>query len=244
MAIQENQDAAGDWNQRYTTSFLGSSSAWDVKFEIEKTTGILLTRDPEQTSSLVFRGDSQPPPTGHNLELRLIAVLPDSVWYSLDDDMWLPRSWSTEAKFRSDADRTFDYWTRNLRKGDPGSLDSASQELYEQMTRETLEREAQTANRKEDEAAIRAIQQAILAALRNGKRFGTAHHEGGTRLYFSGAAFVKEEFGMEESLTNFAGDEDMLTCLRNFYDWESRKATYPHKPPELDVWKFIQRELM
>jgi hypothetical protein len=32
MAIKENQDAAGDWNQRYTTCFLGSSSPWDVKF--------------------------------------------------------------------------------------------------------------------------------------------------------------------------------------------------------------------
>jgi hypothetical protein len=204
----------------------------------------MLTRDPEQSSSLVFQGDSQPPPTGHKMELRLIAVLPDAVWYLLRDDMWLPRSWSTEAEFRSNADRTFDYWTRNLRKGDPGSLDSASRELYEQTTRETLEREAAAANRKEEPAAIRAIQQAVLAALRNVRRFATAHHEGGTRLYFSGTGFVKEEFGMEESLTNFAVDEEMLTCLRNFYDWESRKETYPHRPPELDVWKFIQRQLI
>jgi hypothetical protein len=77
-----------------------------------------------------------------------------------------------------------------------------------------------------------------------GKRFATAHHEGGTRLYFKGTKFVREDFGLEESLTEFSTDGEMLTCLRNFYDWESRKGTYPHRPPELDVWKFIQRELM
>ena len=55
---------------------------------------------------------------------------------------------------------------------------------------------------------------------------------------------MREDFGLEESLTEFSTDGEMLTCLRNFYDWESRKGTYPHRPPELDVWKFIQRELM
>jgi hypothetical protein len=38
---------------------------------------------------------------------------------------------------------------------------------------------------------------------------------------------------MEESLTVFQTDEELLTCLRNFYDWESRRDTYPHRPPEL-----------
>ncbi|HXA51191.1 MAG TPA: hypothetical protein VNV86_12830 [Candidatus Acidoferrum sp.] len=123
----------------------------DVKVEIEKATGVLLTRDGEQTSSLVFKSTSLPPPTGHKLELRLEAVLPDAVWYSLQDDMWLPRAWSTEAEFRSTADRTLEYWTRNLRKGSPGSLDSAARELYQEAMRETLEREAEAANRNGQE---------------------------------------------------------------------------------------------
>jgi len=45
------------------------------------------------------------------------------------------------------------------------------------------------------------------------------------------------------SKTNFATDDEMLDCIRKFYDWDSRKDTYPHRPPELDVWKFIQRQL-
>lgn len=243
MAIKKNQDSTEEWSQHYATFFQGGSSPLDLKFEIEKATGVLLTRDGDHASGLVFKGTSRPPPTGHRLELRLEAVLPGAVWYSLQDDMWLPCAWSTEAEFRSTADRTFEHWTRNLHKGSLPSLNAASQELYDRMVRETVERETEAANRKEDDAPIRAIQQAVLAALRKGDRFGTAHHEGGTRIYISGGKFVREDYGMEESLTVFQTDEELLTCLRNFYDWESRRDTYPHRPPELDVWKYIQSQL-
>jgi hypothetical protein len=243
MTSKEKPDTIGEWTQHCETFFQASSSPWDVKFEIEKTTGILLTRDQEQNPKLVFKGTSQPPPTGHRLELRLEAVLSDQAWYSLHDEMWLPRSWSTETEFRRDADRTFRYWTRNLRTGGPGSFDAASRELYDRAMRETLQRESEEANRKKDDAQIREIQQAVLAALRKGQSFATAHHEGSTRLYFSGTRFVKQEDGLEVSVTEFSTDHEMLACLRDFYDWESRKQTYPHRPPELDVWKFIQRQL-
>ena len=69
---------------------------------------------------------------------------------------------------------TFQYRTRNLRTGNPGSFDTASQELYDRVMRETLVREAEEANRKQDEAPIREIQHAVLAALRKGKSFATA----------------------------------------------------------------------
>jgi hypothetical protein len=36
---------------------------------------------------------------------------------------------------------------------------------------------------------------------------------------------VKEEYGLEESLTEFPTDDEMLACLRDFYDWGSRKET-------------------
>jgi len=32
--------ATGDWNQHYATYFLGGSSPLDVKFQIEKATGV------------------------------------------------------------------------------------------------------------------------------------------------------------------------------------------------------------
>ena len=38
-------------------------------------------------------------------------------------------------------------------------------------------------------------------------------------------------------------DEEMIRFLRTHFDWESRRDTYPHKPPELDVWKYIERQL-
>jgi len=31
----------------------------------------------------------------------------------------------------------------------------------------------------------------------------------------------------------------MFKDLREFYDWWSRRDTFPHRPPELDVWRFM-----
>jgi hypothetical protein len=122
MTNKEKPDATGEWKQTYQAFFQGNSSSWNVKFEIEKTTGILLTRDQEQNSKLVFKGTSLPPPAGHRLELRLEAVLPDHAWYLLYDEMWLPRSWSSEAEFRRDADRDLSIPDAQSANRQPGVL--------------------------------------------------------------------------------------------------------------------------
>jgi hypothetical protein len=234
----------GNWKHSLVTYFLGRPSPWEEKYAIEKTTGVLLVRDSDQTDRLVFKGSSPPPDSGHELQLRFEAALPTGSLYSLEDAAWTPRSWFTEDEFLTDVQDTFQYWTRDL-QGAPalGSMEGASETLYEERVRETLARESEEGGRKEDATAIHTVQQAVLAALRKGKTLGNTHHEGGTRLYFNGKKFVKEIFGVEEALNEFGTDEEMVACLRSFYDWDSRQETYPHRPPELDVWKFIQHEL-
>jgi len=69
--------------------------------------------------------------------------------------------------------------------------------------------------------------------------FRTVHHEGGTTFRFDGKDFVRSTYGVEESKRMFATEEEMFKDLREFYDWWSRRDTFPHRPPELDVWRFI-----
>ena len=80
--------------------------------------------------------------------------------------------------------------------------------------------------------------------MRDGKSFRAAHHEGGSRLDFNGTVYRYVTYGEEESETEYATDGDVLKFIRNFYDWESRKETFPHRPPEVEVWNYIQRQLM
>jgi hypothetical protein len=236
--------ASCEWRHRCETYFWNPRMPFDVKFEIEKSTGILLERDPQQRSHLVFRGSSSTPPKQYHSELRFEAALPERNLYSLHVEATAPRQWFSEADFRRDAARAFEYWTRDLKTtARPGFLDSASRDLYEERVAATLERESQEANREEDEAPIRAVQQAVLEELRKGKSFRTAHHEGGTRIYFDGRRFVKSTCGEEQSRQVFDSEDQILAFIRSFYDWESRRDAYPHRPPELEVWRFIRKEL-
>jgi hypothetical protein len=240
----KKKTATGNWTQHFEIYFRGKPSPWEVKYEIEKTLGILLARDTGHTDKLVFIGSSPPPDAGHNIQLRFEAAFPEEGWYSLLDDAWVPRSWFSQDEFLTDAKRTFEYWTRNLQtSSNIDSLQNAPQKLYADRVHETLAIEFEEANRKTDEGPIQLVQQAVLAALRKGKRLGSSHHEGGTRLFFNGSKFVKEIYGVEESFTEFGTDDEMIACLRAFYDWDSRQDSYPHRPPELEVWKYIQRQL-
>jgi hypothetical protein len=31
----------------------------------------------------------------------------------------------------------------------------------------------------------------------------------------------------------------MLSFLRSYFDFDARRDTLPHKPPETEIWKFI-----
>ena len=106
-----------------------------------------------------------------------------------------------------------------------------------------MEKETRRASEKEDPAPAMAVKQEILTALRSGMSFRTAHHEGGTSIYFDGKNFVRSEYGETESLKVLATEDEALGSIRELYDWDSRKVSFPHPPPELEVWKFIQLQL-
>ena len=74
--------------------------------------------------------------------------------------------------------------------------------------------------------------------------FRTVHHEGGTSIYFDGKNFVRSEYGESESFKILGTEDEVLDCIRELYDWESRRDSFPHRPPELEVWGFIRQLLL
>jgi hypothetical protein len=244
MTAKPVKDEMENWTQDYSTYFWSSRPPFEVKFEIEKTIGLLLARDAAQTTHLTYSGSDNPPYIGREVQLSFEAALPKGNWYSLRVHAWVPRTWYTEAEFRGNADKAFGHWVLNLQAAPSlGLLDSATQDMYDRRVREAVEEEARLAGQKEDMVPVVALKQEILSELRKGKSLRTAHHEGGTTICFDGKAFVRSDWGEEESLKVFGTEEEALDGIREFYDWESRKDSYPHRPPEQEVWKFIQREL-
>jgi hypothetical protein len=244
MAEKPIRNEIENWTKDYLTYFWSSSDPFEMKFEIEKTTRMLLARDLAEAVKLTYAGSDNPPVIGRDVQLRFEAALPKGNWYSLHLAAWVPRTWYTEPEFLGNADNSFGYWIHNLQTAPTlGLLDAASQELYDQRVHDAVDKEVKRAGEKEDPAPAEAAKQEILAELRNGKSFRTAHHEGGTTIYFDGKTFVHSTYGEEESLTVLGTDEEALASIRQLYDWESRKGSFPHPPPELEVWQFIQRQL-
>jgi hypothetical protein len=245
MTAKPIKNETENWTQDCSTYFWSSSDPFEVKFEVEKTIGLLLATVTAQTPQLTYSGSDDPPYIGREVHLRFEAALPNRNWYSLHVTAWVPRTWYTEAEFRANADRSFGHWILGLQTAPTlGLMDAASQELYDQRVRESVDKEERRANEKEDPAPVAAIKQEILAALRNGRSFRTAHHEGGTSISFDGKTFVCSEYGEVESLKILGTDDEALDRINQLYDWESRKSSFPHRPPELEVWGFTWRQLV
>jgi hypothetical protein len=234
---------ASDWNNTQETHFWHERAPHEVKFEIEKLTGQLLTRDPA-AAKLTYRG-SATIPNPFEIELRFEAVLPRVPYV-----MKRP---TERSEFKNlyalrlctnGPGKAFDHWCLYLQCcATVTDFSDHSQIFYDQQVRESIEVEETRARRVEDPDPILAAQKRVLAALRDGKQFRNAHHEGGSTLYFNGKTFLREDYGEYPDRREFATDAEMLACIRQFFDWESRRETYPHQPAELDVWKYIERQL-
>jgi hypothetical protein len=256
--VNKQSSQTGDWMDRRETYFWYDRTPFQTKYDLEKLTGILLPLDRSSEDKLVYRGSSVTGVTARKLEIRFEAVLPRVPYilkpptelreyrnlFLLRVETSAPKKWHTEEELKASAAKTFDYWTLRLPCGSQTiNWADASREFYEQQAKEAIDYELELAGRVEDPNPIIALQKTVLAALRDGKQFRTAHKEGGTILFFNGKNFVREEYGEDPSVTEFASDEQMIECIRRFYDWDSRKETYPHRPPEVEVWMYIQGQL-
>jgi hypothetical protein len=244
MEEKPARNDAENWTREYSTYFWSSSDPSKMRFETEKTMRLLLARDEAHTERLTYSGSDNPPFIGRNVRLRFEAALPKGNWYSLQITAWVPNTWNSETEFHSYADKAFEHWTSNLQTAPTlGLLGDASKELYTRRAQDAVDEEARRTSEKEDPAPVTALKHEILDGLRSGASFRTSHHEGGTTIYFDGKTFIRSEYGEQTSSRVLTTDEETLDCIQALYDWESRKDTFPHRPPELEAWRFIQRQL-
>jgi hypothetical protein len=170
-------------------------------------------------------------------ELRFEAALPGTNCYSLRvDASWGAMPANSHDYFRKTASGWIDFWTRSFKRDNPVEAGEGSAAQYARIRDEALQAEARL-----DSAA--AIQQAILAGMKRGATFSTAHKEGGTLLKWSDGGFVRSDYGDDPDFKKFADEAEFLTFLRQFYDAETSHAVYPDKVSDFNAWKLIWRKL-
>lgn len=242
----EPANFSGDWVDQRQVHFWHDGHPIAVKYVVEKITATLLQRDQSDARQLSYCGCSDGSGTPREVCLRFEAVIDSRKLYSLQVKRSTPKKWASEAEHLRAAGRTMAFWSAKLFIASPDiAWSRASSALYDQCRRESLALEEVMANAVEDPAPIAALQKEVLDALRAGMGFFTANKEGGTHLFFNGRVFVRSDYGDEPNVNEtYAADAAMVACLRRFFDWESRRDWYPHRPPELDVWKYIKGRLV
>jgi hypothetical protein len=229
----------GERVQNYQAWFWLVEGPLEAKFAVEKAIRMLLAREPGDGGTLVFHGSSQSRDPVYRSRFCLEAVEPGRHRYSLQMEAAASGKWFTQEKLEQTAGRTWQAWIRPLQSTPPPQPLTSDRALYAQVVRETLEREASLASQKEDEAPIEAVRQAVLAGFRQGKRCSESDKEGITTFRFDGREFIRTHVGEWEDRVVFAGADALLADLRKFYHWKTCRDTYPHSPPEVEVWKYI-----
>ncbi len=87
-----------------------------------------------------------------------------------------------------------------------------------------------------------AIQQEILAALRAGAEFRTAHKEGGTTIRWQRGRFIREDYGDWSERADYTEEAEFLAFLWRFFEWESR-GFQRVEMPDAERWENIRKLL-
>ena len=215
----------------------------EMKFAAEKATRMLLARDPADSSVLAFAGTSSSKDPQYSARLGLQSVDPERYLYSLHMEASASAKWFTQEKLDQMADRAWQLWTSAWRTVPPPQPLVRDESLYAQAVDDALSREAATANRRQDDAPVAAARQAVLDGLHAGKRCVESNKEGVTTFRFTGGEFTRDHLGEWEERHVFADADALLADLRRFYDWDTKRETYPHSPPETEVWRYILRRM-
>ena len=244
--LVELRAVAGQWLDVRGTYFWHDRSPWAVKHAMEKMIGVLLDRVAEDEALLTYSGRTSSAGEGRAFRLRFEAVIGERKLYSLQVQSEASRKWWTEEQFLAGAERAFAHWRGQLEVA-AGEIDwdRASWERYREVQEESVAvaKEAEAGGRKEDPGPILELQKAVIAGLRAGQSFHSSHKEGWTSICFDGRTFIRFDEGENPKTERYSTEAKVLVSVRNFYDWETRRETYPHRPPEVEVWKYILKQL-
>lgn len=170
-------------------------------------------------------------------ELRFEAALFFRNCYSLRvEASWAEQPANSHDYFRKTADSWFSLWTRDLMAANPPKPDAGSPERYRKLAEAALAAETHL-------DSVAAIQQAIVAGIKQGGTYGTSHKEGGTNIFWRSGRFIRSDYGDYPDHKEFTDETKFLTMLQQFCQWDVHRHAGPDKLSEFDAWKLILRRM-
>ena len=236
-------DPAAPWTQRYFTYFWDQRLPHAVQFDLETRTGVLMPLQPGE-GPVTYLGARKSYDLTGPIELRLEGCGVKGNLYSITFHAEQDRKISERAKFLTKSEMAFQRWMEDLPTAI--SLDGmklGTGEKYEELAQQAREWDAKQAAIVEDPAEIAAAQKAVLDEFRAGKEFFSANKEGAVWIRMEDGVLARRSIGEDESVTYYPTEPEMIAFVRKYFDWDARRDTLPHKPPEAEIWKFIGAQL-
>ncbi len=253
----------GNYTRRFAIFFEDRRTPIEVRFAFEKRLTILLVLEQLQEESLkeslTYAADYASSYEGLHgrIELSFLALGTYRFCFDAararDQKGFLPPLPGSkfaevgvldEPKFHEDVERLFSIWVDGLAVVDAVEpMTPEARKIFLRQSRNAVEDDTRLRELQRDHTGVAAAQQAVLDDLKAGKYFVSASHEGVVRVQMEGSQLVRTEDGEAPSVERYATREEILRYLRNRFDWEACRDTIPHRPPELEIWKFIRSQL-
>jgi hypothetical protein len=208
----------------------------EVQFAMERELRTLFTPSMED-GKLCLRAKAIVVGADYDFLLCFEAALQDWNCYSLRANVFWGELPSDHADYyRKTAGSWFTSWTRAFVAAKPPLITEGSAERYRQLCEEGL-----NAEKKLDSVA--AIQQTIIAAMKDGARFCDSHKEGGTNIFWNGEQFVRSDYGDNPDKQHFTEEVEFLKKLRQFCLWDVTRNSGKYQLSEIDTWRLIMRRM-
>jgi hypothetical protein len=173
----------------------------------------------------------------YDLLLRFEAALPEWNCYSLRASAFWGELPADHAEYyRKTSGSWFASWTGDFAAANQPLANEGSTEGYRQLCEEALKAENHL-------DSVAAIQQAIIAAVKEGARFYDSHKEGDTRIYWDGNRFVRTDEGDYPDQLHFTDESDFLRMLYQFCHWDATRNSDKDQLSEIDTWRLILRRM-
>lgn len=230
-ALSDNATSAS-----HLLNFRDTRPPQDIQAALERTL-VAPMRPAHENGRLCYHATVNVTGAAYVVVLRFEAALVRTYAYSLRIDVsWAEMPATHHDYFRKSCVSWFDFWTREFSAApSPGPGDG---DIVGYMAACEAARQAEA-----DLATVPVLQQAILAAMRAGASYTTAHKEGGTTIRWDCGHFVRTDYGESNECRKFPDDAQFLAFLRRFYDWEVSRNTAPDKVSDLDAWRLMLRLL-
>jgi hypothetical protein len=216
--------------------FRDSRPPHQVQFALEREIRTLFTHTTEH-DKLCLRAKANVVGADYDLLLRFEAALPSYNCYLFRLDVSCGDNASShEDYYRKTSASWFKLWTSEFKVANPPAAGEGSSQRYHQLSEEALKSEQQF-------DSIVAIQQAIIVSIKRGARFGTAHKEGGTNIYWKNSRFVRSDYGDYPDEQQFTDEIDFLKMLRQFCHSDVTRNSGKDQLSEIDTWRLIMRRM-